>query len=129
MALPPKHEVDSFIRGDWNTICFECGNKFKASMMRRHWQGYWVCPQHWEPRHEQDFVKNVADNQVPPWMQPPPADVFTHISAVTPTPTPSPTPTPPPSPGLCTPDGQSAIPKYAVPGCCIPGFISPFFTP
>ncbi len=128
MGLPPKSEVDSLILGDWNTICFECGGKFKASMMRRHWQGYYVCPRHWESRHEQDFVKGEADNQIPPWVQPPPADIFTHITAATGGGGGGPPP-PPPPPALCTPDGQSAIPNYAVPGCVIPGFISPFFTP
>ena len=69
--------ADYLALGDWNVVCYECGHKFKASMMKRHWQGYWVCPAHWEPRQPQDFVRSVPDNMTPPWVQPMPADTFT----------------------------------------------------
>ena len=69
-------------------------------MMKRHWQGYYVCPEHWEVRQPQDFVRGIQDIQTPPWTQPMPADVF--IQA------------------LCTPVGNSAIPAAALPGCAIP---------
>lgn len=62
--------------GDWNAVCYECGMKFKASTLKKHWQGYYVCPEHWEPRQPQDFVRGTADIQTPPWTQPMPADVF-----------------------------------------------------
>lgn len=65
--------------GDWNAVCYECGRKRKASMLKRHWQGYYVCPEHWEPRQPQDFVRNVPDVQTPPWAQPMPADVFNYV--------------------------------------------------
>lgn len=72
--------------GDYNVACFECGRKFKASTMRMHWQGYLVCPEHWESRHPQDFVKGVTERAVPfkvqqqselfiaPFPEPPPFD-------------------------------------------------------
>lgn len=88
--------------GDWNAVCFECGRKRKASMLVRHWQGYYVCPEHWEPRHPQDFVKNVADKQSVPWAQPMPQDLF-----VT---------------NFCTLEGRSGLVGYATVGCCIVGF-------
>ena len=44
--------------------------------MKRHWQGYYLCPDHWEPRQPQDFVRGTKDVQHPPWTQPMPADVF-----------------------------------------------------
>lgn len=69
--------ADYLALGDWNTQCYQCGRKRKASTMKKHWQGYWVCPEHWEPRHPQDFVRNVTDNMTPPWSQPQPAPVFT----------------------------------------------------
>lgn len=70
---------DYYALGDWNTICYQCGRKFKASAMKRHWQGYYVCPTHWEPRNAQDFVRGVQDIQTPPWVQPMPADTFVSI--------------------------------------------------
>jgi len=91
---------DFFKAGDWNAVCHECGAKKKASQLRRHWQGYYVCPNHWEPRHPQDFVRARADVQTPPWTQPDPPDEFIAV---------------------CTPDGVSAIPALAIPGCMIPG--------
>ena len=67
-------KADYYKPGDWNSVCYECGMKFKASSLKRHWQGYYVCPEHWEPRQPQDFVRAQADTQTPPWAQPQPAD-------------------------------------------------------
>lgn len=79
-----------FLRlGDWNVQCYECGRKQKASTMKRHWQGYWVCPEHWETRQPQDFVRGTADNMTPPWTQPEPAPVFTPGAPDVPIPNPS----------------------------------------
>jgi hypothetical protein len=97
-------EADFLRLGDWNVQCFRCGRKRKASSMRKQWQGYYVCPAHWEPRQPQDFVRGVPDRMTPPWTQPPPADIFVDF---------------------CTPDGVSAIPDYAQPDCCIPDYLSP----
>lgn len=69
-------QADYLALGDWNAVCYECGRKRKASTLRKHWQGYFVCPEHWEPRQPQDFVRAQADIQTPPWTQPMPADVF-----------------------------------------------------
>ena len=66
--------ADFYAEGDWNAMCYECGRKFKASELVRHWQGYYVCKEHWEPRHLQDFVRGVQDVQTPPWTQPMPKD-------------------------------------------------------
>jgi len=99
--------------GGWNTVCYECGRKRKASQLKRHWQGYYVCPEHWEARQPQDFVRAQADIQTPPWVQPMPADVFA---------------------ARCSPQSVSAIPGEAGPGCTTPGYLSPmyiddYFTP
>ena len=77
MGYPVKGQADYLALGDWNATCYECGGKFKASQMRKHWQGYYVCPSCWEPRQPQDFVRGVPDVQAPPWVQPEPADTFT----------------------------------------------------
>jgi len=64
--------------GDFNAICYQCGFKRKASMMEKNWQGYYVCPEHNEPRQTQDFVRAIPDNQTVPWAQPVPPVVFTY---------------------------------------------------
>jgi hypothetical protein len=66
---------DHLVLGDWNAACFECGRKMKASMLKVHWKGYRVCPEHWEPRHPQDFVGTPPVETTPPWTQPQ-IDVF-----------------------------------------------------
>ena len=101
-------KADYLALGDWNAVCFECGHKFKASQLRRHWQGYYVCEKHWEPRQPQDFVRAVSDVQTPPWAQPAPADSFVQV---------------------CTPNDLSAIPRRAVPACAKPDYVSPFYDP
>ena len=76
MATYGKGRADFYQSGGWNVVCYECGRKRKAAQMRRHWEGYWVCPEHWEPRQPQDFVRGMQDEQTPPWTQPMPADTF-----------------------------------------------------
>jgi hypothetical protein len=100
--------ADYFELGDWNAMCYQCGRKRKASTLVRHWQGHYVCPEHWEPRQTQDFVRNVPDNQTPPWAQP----IVTTTYAAS-----------------CFPNGRTAIPGYAIPGCVMPNYTDPLFTP
>ncbi len=66
--------------GDWNTVCYQCGFKAKASTLVRNWQGYYVHPEHNEPRQAQDFVRGVPDNQTAPWVQPAPAAIYTYTN-------------------------------------------------
>lgn len=68
--------------GDWNTQCYQCGFKAKASELVRNWQGYFVHPEHNEPRQTQDFVRGVPDNQIAPWVQPWPTPVYTYTNQV-----------------------------------------------
>lgn len=63
--------ADFWAAGDWNAVCYECGRKRKASALKKNWQGYYVCKEHWEPRQPQDFVRPVPDVITPPWAQPP----------------------------------------------------------
>lgn len=102
------HFPNYFSSGDYNVVCYECGAKRKGSMLLRHWQGYYVCPEHWEMRQPQDFVRGVPENMTPPWSQPAPSDVFTT---------------------MCTPNGRSAVPGQAVPGCVVPGYLDPSYLP
>lgn len=106
-------KADYYADGSWNAVCFECGFKFKHFQLKKHWQGYYVCESCWEPRQPQDFVRALPDLETPPWTQPQPADVFATG---------------------CTPQGVSAIPGEAQPGCAVPGYLSPmyidnYFTP
>lgn len=63
--------VDTFTLGDYNAVCYECGRKKKASTLKKHWRGYYVCEQHWEPRHPQDFVGVQPQQERVPWAQNP----------------------------------------------------------
>lgn len=104
--MTTRGRADYLELGDWNAVCYQCGRKRKASSLLRHWQGYYVCPEHWEARQPQDFVRNVNDTQTPPWVQPMPADTFL---------------------AMCTPQGSSAVPGEAEPGCAYPGYLSPMY--
>jgi hypothetical protein len=86
--------------GNWNATCFECGRKRKASDLKKNWQGYFVCLEHWEPRQPQDFVRAVPDVITPPWTQPMPADHFR--------------PT-------CSIEGRQAVAGLAIAGCATAG--------
>jgi hypothetical protein len=102
---------DYFAGGDWNVACYECNRKRKFSTMRKNWQGYYVCPEHWEPRQPQDFVKNVIDDQTVPVSQ---TQVFV--------------PSSPGTNGLSTDSCgdlgcTDARPGYGQPGCMIPKLI------
>ena len=97
--------ADYYAPGDWNAVCYECGRKRKASTMLRYWQGYYVCPEHWETRQPQDFVRSIPDVQTAPWQQP----ISTTFAP------------------MCTPNGSSAVPGFAEPGCIVPGYVSPMF--
>lgn len=82
MSSPRRGKSDDYSPGDWNATCFECGRKFKASQLYRHWQGYYVCPEHWEPRQPQDLVRGVQDIVQPAAVQPPTADTFAQTSFI-----------------------------------------------
>lgn len=68
--------ADYLALGDWNAVCFQCGHKRKAGTLVRNWQGYYVCPEHNEPRQPQDFVRAIPDDQTAPWVQEMPAAVY-----------------------------------------------------
>ena len=97
--------LQGFLNGDWNAACFRCGQKRKASELRKQWQGYYVCPEHWEPRHPQDFVKGIPDNESVPWSQP---EEWNYVGPTT-------------GQYTCTFDGKLSVPGLAVAGCTIVG--------
>lgn len=85
--------------GDWNARCDRCGRKRKGSELRKQWNGWIVCPEHWEPRHPQEFVRAVKENPTPPFVRNP-TDVFAKY---------------------CTLEGRTGVAGYAVAGCAIVG--------
>lgn len=98
-----RGHADHWIPGDWNAECYVCGRKYKASEMRKHWQGYMVCDKDWEPRQPQDFVRGVPDQQTPPWVQARTEQLVF----------------------LCAPNGRSGIVDYGVVGCMVVGATNP----
>lgn len=56
--------------GNWNVICDSCGRKFKASSLRKRWDGLMVCEEDYERKHPQLSLKVRGDKIVPPWVRP-----------------------------------------------------------
>ena len=69
---------------DYNAICEVCGFKFKASELRRRWDGLMVCSEDWEIRQPQDFVRGVRDQRPLPFTSPEDTDTFVNPGDVTP---------------------------------------------
>lgn len=97
--------------GSWNTICDRCGFKFKAEELRKDWQGLMVCPEDYELRNPQDFIRVPPEHIVPPWTRPRPEDIFVDV------------------PYICTIEGSSALVGQAVAGCAIVGTYPAPFAP
>lgn len=67
-----------YIPGSWNVICDSCGKKIKASEAKQRWDGLIVCPDDFEMRQPQDFVKARSDKITVPFTRPRPTDVFVY---------------------------------------------------
>lgn len=73
-TTPGKGQADFWAEGDWNAICAQCGRKRKASMMVKNppgtpCSGMYTCPEHYDSRQPQDFVKGIVDKMTAPWTQ------------------------------------------------------------
>jgi hypothetical protein len=55
------------IQGQWNVLCPVCGFKRKSSEMKLRWDGLYVCPEDWEIRHPQDFLRISSDDTSVPF--------------------------------------------------------------
>ena len=69
---------------DWNAICDVCGFKFKASQLRKRWDGAMVCKADYEERHPGDFLRARPDNQAVPWTRREQADRFVVVAEANP---------------------------------------------
>jgi len=56
--------------GGWNLICDVCSIKYKAKKAKQRWDGFIVCPNCYEQRHPQDFVKSRQDKITVPFSRP-----------------------------------------------------------
>jgi len=56
--------------GDHNVFCDVCGFKFKASELRKRWDGMMVCGEDFEVRHPQDMIRSVKEKPAPPFSRP-----------------------------------------------------------
>ena len=57
-----------------SAICDVCGFRYAWDDLRERWDGFMVCPEDFETRHPQDFVRAVPDSKPLPWTRPRPAD-------------------------------------------------------
>ena len=61
----------TFDPGNWNLICDVCGQKYKASEIKKRWDGLFVCAQDYEERHIQDFIRVKPDKITVPFIRKP----------------------------------------------------------
>ena len=59
----------SYKPGDWNAHCDVCAFRFKASQLRKRWDGLMVCPEDFEQDHPQKYIR--VDQRAPtvPWVR------------------------------------------------------------
>ena len=69
-----------FISGEWNVTCDVCSKKIKAHEAKQRWDGFIVCPDDFEHRHPQDFVKAQSDKISVSFVRPIPEYVFTTVA-------------------------------------------------
>ena len=69
-----------YVSGSWNVTCDVCSKKIKASEAKKRWDGFIVCPDDYEERHPQDFVKARIDKITVPFTRPIPAYIFTDVA-------------------------------------------------
>jgi len=65
----------TYTPGDFWRICDRTGFKVRASQTSKEWTGLIVRDKSWDPRHPQDFVQGVPDNQTVPNPRPEPAGI------------------------------------------------------
>lgn len=71
-----------YVSGSWNLICDVCSKKIKAHDAKQRWDGLVVCPDDFEHRHPQDFVKAHTDKITVPFQRPIPTLLFTNVTYI-----------------------------------------------
>lgn len=72
-----------YVSGGFNVSCDVCSKKIKASEAKHRWDGFVVCPEDYEQRHPQDFVKARQDKISVPFSRPIPAYIYTDVNVCT----------------------------------------------
>lgn len=68
-----------FVSGQHNVTCDICSKKIKSGEAKQRWDGFVVCPDDYEMRHPQDFVRARQDKITVPFSRPIPTLVFTNV--------------------------------------------------
>lgn len=71
-----------FVSGQWNVTCDVCSKKIKSGEAKQRWDGFIVCPDDYEMRHPQDFVRTRQDKITVPFTRPIPPLTFTNVSYI-----------------------------------------------
>ena len=69
--------------GDHLAACQRCGFTYYGSELQDEWTGLRVCKPCWDPRHPQDFVRAVPDDQSVKNPSPIPEPYFLSVNEVT----------------------------------------------
>jgi hypothetical protein len=101
-----------YVSGQFNVTCDVCSRKIKAGYTKRRWDGFQVCPDCYEERHPQDFVRARQDKITVPFSRPIPTLLFTNVPYIN------------IGDSVCTFSGRQAIPNEGIPGCMIPSKIN-----
>jgi hypothetical protein len=96
MGYRPRYD-----KGNWKAVCDVCGKLFKADQLSLRWDNLRVCPDDYETRQPQDFIRGKVDIQIPIWIRPQPEDNFISDS-------------------LCGTLESTAVPGLSHPGCMRP---------
>lgn len=98
----------SYRSGDWWAICDVCAKKVKSSKIKQRWDGLLVCPEDFEHRHPQDFIRVRQDKISVPFTRPRPQDIFVDVEYQEDTLT-------------CSPLGVTGIAGFSIAGCAVTG--------
>lgn len=69
-----------FKSGEYKVLCDVCGVVYRASEIKRRWDGAMCCPSDWEVRQPLDFLRVKPENNQLPFRRPDPVDQFIPVN-------------------------------------------------
>lgn len=96
-----------FKSGEWNVFCMVCNRKIKSGQMLKRWDGLLVCPEDYDNRHPQDFLRARQERISVPFTSDTSFNQFDGPNY--------------PQYPFCTAPGSSGVAGFAVAGCMRPG--------